>query len=58
MPLFYDIGNAMGILQINYLKQNNDYSEEDEYWLNVSEEGLKFSNKGFWNEVFENDIER
>ena len=58
MPLFYDIGNAMGILQINYLKQNNDYSEEDEYWLKVSEEGLKFSNKGFWNEVFENDIER
>lgn len=58
MPLFYDIGNAMGILQINYLKQNNDYSEEDEYWLKVSEEGLKFSNKRFWNEVFENDIER
>ena len=58
MPIFYDIGNAMGILQINYLKQNGDYSEEDEYWLRVSEEGLKFSNKGFWKEVFENDIER
>lgn len=58
IPLFYDLGNAMGILQINHLKQNNDYSDEDEYWLKVSEEGLKFSNKGFWNEVFENDIER
>lgn len=58
IPLFYDIGNAMGILQINYLKQNGDYSEEDEYWLKVSEEGLKFSSKDFWNEVFENDIER
>ena len=58
IPLFYDLGNAMGILQINHLKQNNDYSDEDEYWLKVSEEGLNFSNKEFWNEVFENDIER
>ena len=57
IPLFYDLGNAMGILQINHLKQNNDYSDEDKNWLKVSEEGLKFGIKEFWNEVFENNIE-
>ena len=51
IPLFYDIGNAMGILQIEYLKQNGDYSEEDEYWLKVSEQGLKYSNPQFWTEI-------
>ena len=58
IPLFYDIGNAMGILQINALKQNEDYSEEDEYWLKVSEQGLKYSDSKFWSEVFEKNIER
>lgn len=51
IPLFYDIGNAMGILQINALKQNVEYSEEDEYWLKVSEQGLKYSDYKFWSDV-------
>lgn len=58
MPLFYDLENAMGMLQINALKQNGEYSEEDEYWLKVSEQGLKYGNKEFWTEVFEKEIER
>ena len=58
IPLFYDIGNAMGILQINALKQNGEYSEEDEYWLKVSGQGLKYSDSKFWSEIFEKNIER
>lgn len=58
IPLFYDIGNAMGILQINALKQNGEYSEEDEYWLKVSGQGLKYSDSKFWTEIFEKNIER
>ena len=58
IPLFYDIGNAMGILQINALKQNGKYSEEDEYWLKVSEQGLKYGNKEFWTEMFDKELER
>lgn len=56
IPLFYDIGNAMGILQINTLKQDIEHSEEDEYWLKVSEQGLKYSDSKFWSEVFERKI--
>ena len=48
----------MGILQINSLKQSGDYSEEDEYWLKVSEQGLKYSDSKFWAEIFEKEIER
>ena len=58
IPLFYDIGNAMGILQINALKQGGDYSEEDEFWLKVSEQGLKYSDTEFWSEIFEEEIEK
>lgn len=58
IPLFYDIGNAMGILQINAIKQDGEYSEEDEYWLKVSEQGLKYSDIEFWSEIFEKEIER
>lgn len=58
IPLFYDLGNAMGILQISSLKQSGEYSQEDEYWLKVSEQGLKYSNSQFWSEVFENELER
>lgn len=58
IPLFYDIGNAMGILQINALKQDGEHSEEDEYWLKVSKQGLKYSDSKFWAEVFKEKIER
>ena len=58
IPLFYDIGNAMGILQINAIKQDGEYSDEDEYWLKVSEQGLKYSDSKFWAEIFEKEIER
>ena len=58
IPLFYDIGNAMGILQINAIKQDCEYSDEDEYWLKVSEQGLKYSDSKFWAEIFEKEIER
>lgn len=53
IPLFYDLGNAMGILQICYLKQNEDYSDEDKYWIELSKKGLEYSNREFWNEVLE-----
>ena len=58
IPLFYDIGNAMGILQINSLNQNGDYSEEDEYWLKVSEQGLNYSDEQFWSNIFDRENER
>ena len=51
LPLFYDIGNAMGILQINYLKNNEGFSKEDKYWLNISQKGLEYSDYEFWTEV-------
>ena len=53
IPLFYDLENAMGILQINSIKQSGEYSKEDEYWLKVSEQGLKYSDSQFWSEIFD-----
>lgn len=58
IPLFYDIGNAMGILQINAIKQDGEYSDEDEYWLKVSEKGLEYSDEQFWSEIFDRENER
>ena len=58
IPLFYDIGNAMGILQINAIKQDGEYSDEDEYWLKVSEKGLEYSDEQFWREIFDRENER
>lgn len=58
IPLFYDIGNAMGVLQINAIKQDGEYSDEDEYWLKVSEKGLEYSDEQFWSEVFDRENER
>ncbi len=53
IPLFFDLENAMGILQINSIKQSGEYSKEDEYWLKVSEQGLKYSDSQFWSEIFD-----
>lgn len=52
LPIFFDIANAMGILQISYLLSKGESSEEDEFWYNESEKGLEFSDKEFWNEIF------
>lgn len=51
IPLFFDVGNAMGILQISYLSSLGEISEEDKFWYNVSEKGLEFSDKEFWNKI-------
>lgn len=47
-PLFYDLANAMGILQISYLNSLGETSEEDAFWLSESEKGLSFSTPDFW----------
>ncbi len=58
-PIFFDIANAMGILQISYLISQGETSEEDKFWYNESEKGLEFSDNNFWNGIFEEDeIER
>ena len=50
-PIFFDIANAMGILQISYLISQGEASMEDRFWYNVSEKGLEFSNNNFWNGI-------
>ncbi len=40
-PLFYDLANAIGILQISYLSSIGDKTEEDEFWLEGSEKRIK-----------------
>ena len=58
-PIFFDIANAMGILQISYLISQGEASEEDKFWYNESKKGLEFSNDNFWNGIFkENEVER
>lgn len=54
-PIFFDIANAMGILQISYLISQGETSEEDKFWYNESEKGLEFSDNNFWNGIFEED---
>ncbi|MBQ6324288.1 MAG: phosphotransferase [Bacilli bacterium] len=54
-PLFYDLANAMGILQISYLNSCGENSEEDNFWLEESEKGLGFSDDQFWNEILNMD---
>lgn len=50
-PLFYDLANAMGILQISYLNSIGETSNEDKFWLEESEKGLSFSDNNFWNSI-------
>lgn len=50
-PLFYDLANAMGILQISYLNSLGESSEEDKFWLSESEKGLSFSTPDFWKNI-------
>lgn len=58
-PIFFDVANAMGILQISYLISQGEASEEDRFWYNESKKGLEFSDNNFWNGIFEEDeVER
>ncbi|MEG1058647.1 MAG: phosphotransferase [Clostridia bacterium] len=52
-PLFYDLANASGILQISCLSSMGDMSEEDEFWLTESEKGLGFSTPDFWQSIIQ-----
>ncbi len=52
-PLFYDLANAMGILQISYLNSLGEASKEDEFWLTESEKGLSFSTPTFWKSIIQ-----
>ena len=48
---FYDLANAMGILQISYLNSLGETSAEDKFWLTESEKGLRFSTPHFWKSI-------
>lgn len=50
-PIFYNLANAMGILQISYLNSLGETSEEDAFWLSESEKGLSFSTPDFWKNI-------
>ena len=50
-PLFFDIANAMGILQISHLNTLGELSEEDKFWYDESKKGLEFSDTEFWNDI-------
>ncbi len=52
-PLFYDLANAMGILQISYLHSFGEISKEDKFWLSESEKGLNFSTTDFWGSIIQ-----
>lgn len=52
-PIFFDIANAMGVLQISYLISNGEETDEDRFWYNESEKGLEFSMKNLWNGIFD-----
>ena len=54
-PLFYNLANAMGILQVSYLASLGEMSEEDAFWLAESEKGLSFSTPDFWNSIIGNN---
>lgn len=51
-PIFFEVANAMGILQISYLASLGEMTEEDKFWYEESEKGLQFSDEDFWNKVF------
>ena len=53
-PIFFNIVNAMGILQISYLINQREESEEDRSCYNESEKALELSNNNFWNEILNN----
>ena len=53
-PIFFNIVNAMGILQISYLINRREESEEDRSCYNESEKALELSNNNFWNEILNN----
>lgn len=52
-PVFFDIANAMGILQISYLTKLGETSEEDKFWYDESKKGLEYSDDDFWKKVFD-----
>lgn len=51
-PIFFDIANAIGILQISYLSTLVETSEEDKFWYDESEKGLAFGDFDFGKYVF------
>lgn len=51
-PLFFDLTNAIGILQTSYEMQMDNDSKENEIWLVESRKGLEFSTKDFWEQIF------
>ncbi len=51
-PIFFDIANAIGILQISYLSTLVETSKEDKFWYDESEKGLAFGDFDFGKYVF------
>lgn len=47
-PLLYDLANAMGILQISYLSNLGETTDEDMF---CEQKGLEFSDGDFWRAV-------
>ena len=54
-PIFFDIANAMCIIQISYLSSLGEMSEEDKFWYEESRQGLKFSDKDFWSRILKSE---
>lgn len=56
LPIFFDLANAMGILQTCYQNGIGNYSNENDFWLNESRKGLEFSTQEFWNDILNKKI--
>ncbi len=53
LKLFYEITNAMYVLQSSYQKSIGNISEENEYWFTKGCTGLEFSDKKEFIKVFD-----
>lgn len=51
LPLFYELVNAIGILQLSYLTKIREDSKEDKIGLSEYKNGLNFSSKRFWAKI-------
>lgn len=52
-PIFFELGNGMGLLQTSYQKAIGNGSEENEFWLDVSRKGIGFSTPEFWRKILD-----
>lgn len=53
--LFYNLANAMGILQVSYLDSLSEMSKKDAFWLTKSRKELSLNKPNFWNNIISNN---